>query len=126
MSILIKIAAGLALLVALIALIGLALPKNFRIERSVVINAPAEKIYPLIAEPKNWPKWGIWNRRDPNMQMEFSGAAPGAGAKWSWQSKSEGNGVMEFTAATYEGENCVQLFPFYPMSRSLIVSLRHR
>jgi uncharacterized protein YndB with AHSA1/START domain len=99
MSILIKILVGLLVLVALLAGIGLLLPNTFRIERSIVINAPAEKIYPLIAEPKSWTKWGVWSRRDPNMKMEFSGAASGAGAKWSWQSKSEGNGVMEFTAA---------------------------
>lgn len=109
MSILIKIAASLALLVALVALIGLALPKNFRIERSVVINAPAGKIYPLIAEPKNWPQWGVWNQRDPNMQMEFSGATAGAGAKWSWRSKSEGNGAMEFTAAEPDKQIVYQL-----------------
>jgi uncharacterized protein YndB with AHSA1/START domain len=99
MSILIKIVVGLAVLVGLLALIGMLLPKQFRIERSIVIAAPAEKIYPLIADPRNWPKWGVWNRRDPNMKVEFSGAASGAGANWSWQSKSEGNGAMAFTAA---------------------------
>ena len=109
MSILIKIAAGLALLLGLIALIGLTLPKNFRIERSVVINAPAAKIYPLIAEPKKWPQWAVWNQRDPNMQMQFSGATAGAGAKWSWRSKSEGNGAMEFTAAEPDKQIAYQL-----------------
>lgn len=99
MSILIKITIGLAAFVALLALIGMVLPKNFRIERSIEIAAPAGKIYPLIADPHRWSKWGVWNQRDPNMTMEFSGAALGVGAKWSWQSKSEGNGAMEFTAA---------------------------
>lgn len=99
MSTLIKIAGGLALLLGLIALIGLAPPKNFRIERSVVIDAPFEKIYPLIAEPENRPKRGVWNQRDPNMQMEFSGAASAVGANGSWRSKTEGNGAIKFTAA---------------------------
>ena len=99
MSILVKILIGLAVLVAVIALVGLGLPKNFRIEHSVVINAPAEKIYALIAESKNWPKWAVWNHRDPNMKMDFFGAASGAGAQWSWQSKFEGNGAMAFIAA---------------------------
>jgi uncharacterized protein YndB with AHSA1/START domain len=99
MSVLLKILAGAAVLIVLLAVIGFALPKTFHIERSQVIAAPAEKIYPLIADPHNWPKWGIWNQRDPNMKMDFSGSPSGAGAKWSWQSKSEGNGQMEFTAA---------------------------
>lgn len=109
MSILIKIVAGLAAFIALLALIGLMLPKNFRIERSIVIAAPAGKIYPLIADPHMWPKWGVWNQRDPNMKMDFSGAASGAGAKWSWQSKSEGNGAMEFTAADPDKRIAYQL-----------------
>ncbi len=109
MSILIKIVAGLATFIALLALIGMVLPKNFRIERSIVIAAPAGKIYPLIADPHMWPKWGVWNQRDPNMKMDFSGSASGAGAKWSWQSKSEGNGAMEFTAADPDKRIAYQL-----------------
>lgn len=99
MAILIRIIIALVVLIVVVALIGFALPKQFKIERSAVIAVPAEKIYPLIAEPKNWPKWGLLNQRDPQMKVEFSGPVSGTGAKWSWQSKSEGNGVMEFMAA---------------------------
>ncbi len=109
MSILIKIIVGLAVLAALLALIGLLLPRNFRIERSIAIAAPAAKIYPLIADPHNWPKWGVWNRRDPGMKLTFSGSASGAGAKWAWQSKSEGNGAMEFTADVPDRQISYQL-----------------
>jgi uncharacterized protein YndB with AHSA1/START domain len=76
---------------------GLALPSKFKVERTALINAPAEKVYGLVADPRAWPKWGVWNQRDPNMKMTFSGAASGQGAKWSWESKSEGSGAMEFT-----------------------------
>ncbi len=99
MRIIIKILIGLVILIIATALIGFTLPKQFKVQRTAVIAAPAEKIYALIAEPKNWPTWGVWNQRDPQMKVEFSGSANGAGAKWSWQSKSEGNGVMEFSAA---------------------------
>jgi uncharacterized protein YndB with AHSA1/START domain len=99
MAMMIKIIVSLVLLVVVLALVGFVLPKQFKIERSTVIAAPAEKIYPLIAEPKNWPKWGVWNQRDPQMKVTFSGATSGVGAKWSWESKSEGNGAMEFNTA---------------------------
>jgi uncharacterized protein YndB with AHSA1/START domain len=79
--------------------IGLVLPSGFKVQRSVVINAPASKVYPLIADPRQWKQWAVWNRRDPAMQMQYSGAESGTGAKWEWQSKTEGNGAMEFTAA---------------------------
>ena len=99
MGILIKIVLGLLVLVVAIAVVGFLLPKQFKVERTAVIVASAEKIYPLIAEPKNWPKWGVWSQRDPQMKISFSGPTGGVGAKWSWESKSEGNGVMEFSAA---------------------------
>ena len=124
MAILIKIIVGLTVLAAAVALIGFALPNQFKIERSTVIAAPAEKIYPLIAEPKNWPRWGVWNQRDPQMKVEFSGPASGTGAKWSWQSKSEGNGVMEFMAADPNKQINYQLtFADFSMTSHGVLSL---
>ena len=41
----------------------------------------------------------MWNRRDPNMKIDYAGPESGLGAKWSWESKAEGSGEMEFTQA---------------------------
>ena len=67
----------------------------------IVINAPMEAVYPLVYDPKAWARWGVWYRRDPAMKMTYSGAPAGVGAKWTWQSTTEGNGRMEFTAADF-------------------------
>lgn len=79
--------------------VGAALidPK-YRVERAATINAPASKIYPLIAEPRSWTRWTVWNQREPNMKLAFSGPPSGLGAKWEWEGK-DGKGNMEFTAA---------------------------
>lgn len=90
---------GLGALLLLFAAVGLALPSQFRVERSVAIAAPAEKVYLLIASPAEWRRWSVWNQRDPKMQMEYSGPSAGVGARWSWRSETEGNGAMEFTDA---------------------------
>ena len=76
---------------------GFFIPSRFEVARSTVINAPAEKVYDLIADPRLWAKWSAWNERDPSMDVAFSGPPFGQGAKWSWKSRSEGNGTMEFT-----------------------------
>ncbi len=104
MSILKKLVFGLLGLIVLLAIVSLFLPSKFYVERSLVIAAPAESIYPLISKPANWPKWGVWNRRDPNMVITYAGPESGQGAKWAWKSKSEGDGEMEFTAATSNRE----------------------
>jgi uncharacterized protein YndB with AHSA1/START domain len=78
---------------------GYLISPKFTVARSVVINAPADKVYPLVADPRRWKEWSVWNRRDPAMAIEYSGPESGAGAVWSWKSKSQGDGKMTFTAA---------------------------
>jgi uncharacterized protein YndB with AHSA1/START domain len=77
---------------------GFLLPATYSAERSVTINAPVDKVFPLVANHREWKRWSVWNQRDPNMQMTYSGTEMAAGSKWSWKSKSEGNGGMEFSA----------------------------
>ena len=80
-------------------LVGAALiTPTYKVERSATINAPAARIYSLISDPKAWVRWTVWNQREPNMKMAFSGAPAGQGAKWEWEGK-DGKGNMEFTAA---------------------------
>jgi uncharacterized protein YndB with AHSA1/START domain len=96
----IKIVLGLVALLALVLVLGgYLLSPKFTVERRITIQAPAERVYALVADPKGWKRWGEWNRRDPNMAIEYSGAASGVGAVWSWKSKSQGDGRMTFTAA---------------------------
>ena len=84
---------------ATVFLVGAALmPSAYKVERAITINAPAGKIYPLIAAPRAWPAWAIWFERERDMKVSFSGAESGQGAKWQWSSK-EGSGQMEFTRA---------------------------
>jgi uncharacterized protein YndB with AHSA1/START domain len=96
---LLRMVAVLVLVALGVVAAGWLLPAEFKVKRSVQVAAPAEKVYALIADPREWKRWGVWSRRDPAMKMDYSGAPSGQGAKWSWQSASEGNGVMEFTAA---------------------------
>ncbi|MGZ5035070.1 MAG: SRPBCC family protein [Usitatibacter sp.] len=76
--------------------IGFFLPSTFLVSRSIVINAPAARVYDQVADPRQWAHWSAWNQRDPGMDVQFSGPLFGQGAKWSWKSKSEGSGSMEF------------------------------
>jgi len=92
----------LIVLLALIAALfigGMLLSPTFTVTRSVVIDAPAEKVYPLVADPRQWKRWSVWMQRDPAMQVDYSGAQSGEGAKWAWRSESQGDGSMTFTAA---------------------------
>ena len=91
---------GLVVLLAAVLFGGGALlsPK-FTVSRSVDIAASADKVYALVASPRQWKLWSVWNQRDPAMQIDYSGPDSGAGAVWSWKSASQGDGKMSFTAA---------------------------
>jgi uncharacterized protein YndB with AHSA1/START domain len=90
---------GLIVILALLFLGGSLLSPKFTVARSVTMQASAEKIYPLIANPRTWKQWSIWNRRDPNMQITYEGPESGDGAKWIWKSASQGDGAMTFMQA---------------------------
>jgi len=89
---------------------GALISPTFTVTRSVVIQAPPEKVYPLIANPRAWKQWSVWNQRDPGMAITYSGTESGAGAKWAWKSKSQGNGEMSFTAAEPNRRVAFELF----------------
>ncbi|MES2354301.1 MAG: SRPBCC family protein [Pseudomonadota bacterium] len=114
-----KILIGLVLLIAILAVIGFFLPSHFKVERSIEISAPPEKIYPYLEDPRAWSKWAVWNLRDPQMQVTYIGPEKGEGAKWLWKSKSEGNGGMDFVKA--EPPRLIEYklsFPDFNMSSS--------
>jgi uncharacterized protein YndB with AHSA1/START domain len=90
---------GVLALAGILLLGGMLLSPKFSVSRSVSINAPAAKIYPMVADPRGWKAWSVWNLRDPAMQITYSGPASGVGAVWAWHSASEGDGKMTFTAA---------------------------
>jgi uncharacterized protein YndB with AHSA1/START domain len=103
-------------IVLLIVVAGFMIPSSFSVQRSIEINAAPRKVYDLIVEPKKWKDWSVWTRRDPEMRITYSGPPFGMGAKWSWVSKSEGTGAMEFTRV--EPDRTVEYslsFPDYNM-----------
>lgn len=100
-----KIVAGIGLLLVGLVLVVLALamtkPDVFRIERSVTINAPADKIYPLIEDFQEWPKWSPFENLDPQIKKTFSGEPRGLGAVYAWDGNSQaGKGRIEIIEAS--------------------------
>ena len=99
MRILKWVAGAVVALAVLLVVVGFFLPGTFSVVRSTQIAAPPDKVYALVADPRGWKHWSAWNRRDPQMRIEYSGPPAGKGAKWAWKSGSQGDGEMTFTAA---------------------------
>ena len=74
---------------------------TYTVERSVTMDAPAERIYEQIADFHNWTNWSPWEDVDPELKRSYSGAEAGTGAVYGWSgNRKAGQGRMEITAAT--------------------------
>lgn len=86
--------------VAVLGVLGYAAisPDHFRIERTTSIDAPPEKIFPLINDLHQWKTWSPWEKIDPALKRSYSGPKEGVGAIYAWQGNNEvGTGSMEIT-----------------------------
>ena len=72
----------------------------YTVERTTIINAPAEKVYAQIVDFHNWRAWSPWDDLDPDMQRSYPGADSGVGAGYAWSgNRKAGEGKMEITEA---------------------------
>ncbi|MDX8467807.1 SRPBCC family protein [Mesorhizobium sp. VK23B] len=86
----------LVVIVAAVFIFAATRPNDFVVSRSAGIRAPAEAIFPLINDFKNWPGWSPFEKLDPNMKRTLSGAESGKGAAYAWEGNSKaGKGRME-------------------------------
>jgi hypothetical protein len=75
-------------------------PNTFRVTRSQSVQAPADRIFPHIADFHKWSAWSPWEKLDPAMKKTYSGAGSGKGAVYGWAGNDKaGQGRMEIVDA---------------------------
>ena len=97
-----KFIGTLALVAICVILILAAMkPSTFIVERSVSINAPPDKIAPLINDFHSWSIWSPWAKLDPTMKTVYSGAPSGVGSIYEWEGNSKaGKGRTEIVQSS--------------------------
>jgi uncharacterized protein YndB with AHSA1/START domain len=104
------IAVVLALAIAAVLILAASKPDTFRIERAATLKAPADKIFPLIADFHQWLNWSPWEGRDPELKRTYSGAERGKGAVYAWDgNKNVGSGRMEILEANSPSKIVIKL-----------------
>ena len=75
-------------------------PDVFQVRRTATIQAPPEKIFPLINDFKSWTAWSPYEKKDPAMKRTYGAATAGKGATYAWDGdKNVGSGSMEIMDA---------------------------
>lgn len=111
-----KIALAVVVLVAAVLLFAATRPDSFRVQRSTSIKAPAEKLFPLIADFHAWGAWSPWEKLDPTMKRTHSGAPSGKGAVYAWDGNNEvGAGRMEIAEVSAPSRLSIKLDFSRPM-----------
>jgi hypothetical protein len=78
-------------------------PGEYKVERSLVVNAPASEIFPRVATFQKWTRWSPWANLDPSMRVEYSGPKGGVGSVYSWKGNDKvGEGRMTVTGAVQD------------------------
>ncbi|RXH39819.1 SRPBCC family protein [Bradyrhizobium zhanjiangense] len=130
------VAIVLAAGIAAVLVFALTKPDTFRVERSLAVKAPADTIYPVVADFRRWTAWSPYEGRDPAMKRTFGGTAEGKGATYAWNGNNNvGAGHMEILEANepsrlrikldferpFEGHNNAE-FTFVPQGDATLVT----
>ena len=94
---------------ALLLIYAATRPDNFRVQRTAVIKASAQKIFPLINDLHLFNNWNPFEKKDPGVKGSYSGAASGVGAAYAWDGRKVGAGRMEITASQAPSRVTMQL-----------------
>lgn len=93
--------AGALLAIGVILCIVIAMqPADFKITRSITINASPEKVFEQVNDFHKWEAWSPWAKLDQNMKTTYTGPPSGTGATYAWVGNSDvGEGRMTINSS---------------------------
>lgn len=96
---------ALLVLIAAVIGIGMVLPDHAHVERSIVIEAPPEKVFEVLNGFDRFNAWSPWAELNPDAEYTREGPATGVGARQSWRSDDPnvGAGSQEIIESTPNG-----------------------
>ncbi|SFD07577.1 SRPBCC family protein [Pseudoalteromonas denitrificans] len=92
-----------------IIIIGLFLPTQYHIEKSIKINAKPSDIHYWVNDLAHWKTWSPWEIIDPSIKMKLGNKTKGVGANQSWFGKS-GKGELTFIQVNQTGVHYNMIF----------------
>ena len=99
----------LLILVVLIVILGVIAPKDYSVERSVLINAPSQVVFNHIKYWRNWQAWSPWAEMDSTMTVAVEGIDGTPGSRYRWSGVKAGTGEMTHTGIKENEEIAYQL-----------------
>jgi hypothetical protein len=90
-----KVLIGVAAFAVVFAIFVARQPSEFHVERSITIDAPAERAFAHVNDFRAWRAWSPYEKLDPEMMRLFGGSTTGEGASYTWAGNGQiGEGRM--------------------------------
>ena len=92
-------------IIVLVLVVALFVPREYRVERDVSIQATKADIFQFLRYLRNQEQFTVWAKMDPNMKREYRGTDGTVGFVSAWESenKNVGSGEQEIIGII-EGE----------------------
>lgn len=98
---------GLALVTLLVAYF---LPRKFEVKSSIVVDRPNSQVFNFICKLKNQQHFAPWQKKDPDLKIQYSGIDGEVGFRYQWQSTEFTSG--EVTITQVEPNKRVQMISY--------------
>lgn len=95
-----KILLFIVAIVVILLIVAYLTPREFRLSKSVMIDAPREKVYEYTRLLKNQENYSVWVMTDPDVELVYTGTDGAIGGTGAWKSamKNVGVGAQTITA----------------------------
>ena len=87
----------IVVLIALVLIVAAFVKKDYAVQREVVINKPKQQVFDYIKYIKNQNNYSVWNMKDPNSKMSYTGTDGTVGFVSAWESQMKDVGKGEQT-----------------------------
>ncbi len=69
-------------------------PKDWKLERSVLIKAPPAKVWAVVSDFSRFNEWNPYYHADPGAKVEYLGPAATVGSRYTWDGAKSGAGTI--------------------------------
>lgn len=84
-----KLLTFIAAIVAVLVIVTLMQPEDFKVTRSATMKASPQVVFDQVNNYRKWDAWSPWSKLDPNSKVTFTGPESGVGATFAWVGNSE-------------------------------------
>lgn len=84
----------LAGLIVLILVVASLMPKNYNVEKSVIIKRSVSEVMGKVGDLNFYSQWNPWQQSDPTAKGTITGTPMTQGHRYAWTGKKVGEGML--------------------------------